>query len=111
MAPPSTAWQLLPDLHWFAPPPVQQASPALPHVSQVPMLQRAPDAVQVPPMPASLVPQQGCVAAPQRVVPFWHEPLMHMPEVPLPVQVAPPAMQFPPTQQPPLLHVFAAQQV
>jgi hypothetical protein len=33
-----------------------------------------------------------------------------MPAVPLPAQVAPAAMQSPPTQQPPLLHVFAAQQ-
>ena len=35
---------------------------------------------------------------------------MHMPDVPLPVQVVPAPMQLPPTQQPPLLHVFAAQQ-
>jgi hypothetical protein len=111
IAPPSTAWQEFPAVHEFAPPPaVQHGWPAEPHASQVPIAQRAPGAVQVPPTPASLVPQHACVAAPQSAVPFWHEPLMHMPEVPPPVQVAPPAMHMLPTQQPPLLQVLAAQQ-
>jgi hypothetical protein len=108
--PPSTAWQVCPAVHAFAPvPPPQQAWPVPPHASQVPIAHRAPLAVQVPPLPASGKPQQACVTAPQSVVPFWHEPFMHMPEVPPPVQVAPPAMQFPATQQPPLLQVLAAQ--
>ena len=72
------------------------------------MLQRAPAAVQVPPTPASLTPQQGWSAAPQ--LPLSHEPLVHIPEVPFPVQVSPAPMQVPPTQQPPLSQVFAAQQ-
>ena len=109
--PPSAAWQVFPAVHEFAPPPaVQHGWPVEPHASQVPIAQRAPGAVQVPPTPASLVPQHACVAAPQSAVPFWHEPLMHMPEVPPPVQVAPPAMHMLPTQQPPLLQVLAAQQ-
>jgi hypothetical protein len=89
--------------------PVQHAWFSPPHASQVPPAQRAPEAVQVPPLPASLTPQQGSLTAPQAVVPLWQEPFVHMPLVPLPVQVMPAPMQLPPTQQPPLSQVLAAQ--
>jgi hypothetical protein len=101
----------------FPPPPAQHSSPRLPHAAHVPAVHRAPDAVQVigapPPMPPSgaAPPQQGWLTAPQ-VAPLavLHDPLLHVPVVPLPVQVAPLAMHMPPTQQPPLLQLFAAQQ-
>jgi hypothetical protein len=72
------------------------------------IVQRAPEAVQVVP---PLAPQQIWPIAPHAVpAAFWHEPLVHMPVVlPLP-QLAPDAMQFPATQQPPPLQVFDAQQ-
>ncbi len=93
--------------------PLQQACPVAPHALQVPAVQIAPGPVQVVPVPPSTAPQQGWVAAPQAVVPFWQEPAVHMPLVPEPVQVAPAAVQVPllaPMQQPPLLQTRAAQQ-
>jgi hypothetical protein len=62
--------------------PPQQAWPLAPQASQVAPLQRAPGPVQVPPAPPSVPPQQAWLTAPH--VPFWQEPLMHIPLVPLP---------------------------
>ena len=45
---------------------------------------------------------------PQAALPVPHAPFMHMPR--LPPQVAPLARHMAPTQQPPALHVLAAQQ-
>ena len=89
-------------LHVFAAPPPQQRWVAAPQGSQVPAPQVMPGAVQIPPLP----PQQFWFAPPQ--VP--HEPFMHVPDVPMPVHVVPEPTQVPPTQQPPLLQVFRAQQ-
>jgi hypothetical protein len=72
--------------------------------------QRAPEAVQVPPSPASLAPQHAWPTAPQATVPFWHDPFVQVPAVPPPMQVIPAATHFPPAQQPPPSQVFAAQQ-
>jgi hypothetical protein len=41
---------------------------------------------------------------------FWQEPFMHVPPALFPPHIMPLARQLPPTQQPPLLHVLAAQQ-
>jgi hypothetical protein len=101
--PPSPAWHERPAVQVFAAPPPQHAWPVPPQATHIMLEHVAPGPVQVMPPP---VPQQLWVSAPQ--VP--HEPFMHMPDVPPPVQVDPAAMQVPPTQQPPLLQVFAAQQ-
>jgi hypothetical protein len=58
--PPSLAWHDRPALHSFiGPPPAQHAWPVPPQATQVPLSHRAPEAVQVPPSPASLAPQHG----------------------------------------------------
>jgi hypothetical protein len=42
---------------------------------------------------------------------FWHDPLLQVPAAPTPpMQAVPAARQTPPTQHPPPLQVFAAQQ-
>jgi hypothetical protein len=81
------------------PPPTWQVAPAPVHVGLVP-----------PPPP-----QQVSPTAPQGVVPPLpsgraQDPFMHMPIVPLPVQVAPAATHMAPMQQPPPSQVLAAQQ-
>jgi len=106
--PPSPAWHERPARQLFAAPlPLQHGWPVLPHATHIMAEHCAPAPVHVMPVP---VPQQAWPTAPHAMPPIWHEPFVHMPEVPLPAQVAPAAMQSPPTQQPPLLHVFAAQQ-
>jgi hypothetical protein len=99
------------------PPPAQHSSPRAPQAAHIPAVQRAPDAVQVigppPPMPPSgaAPPQQAWLTAPHAVPDaVWHDPLLQVPLVPLPVQAAPLAVHMPPTQQPPLWQLFAAQQ-
>jgi hypothetical protein len=102
------AWHERPVVQAFAPPPAQHSSPRAPHALHIPAVHRAPDAVQVigpPPMPPSgaAPPQQAWLTAPQAVpLAVWHDPLLHVPLVPLPVQAAPLAVHIPPTQQPPL---------
>jgi hypothetical protein len=83
----------------LVPPPTMQPAPAPVHVGLAP-----------PPPP-----QQGSPTAPQAMVPPLpfgrsQDPFMHMPCVPLPVQVAPAATHIAPMQQPPPSHVLAAQQ-
>jgi len=106
----------------------QQACPLPPHAAHIPPLQRLDDAVHVivapapgnpvpPPAPlpppAPVAPQQIWPTAPHAVpVPSWHEPLLQVPvtPVPPPVHVEPLAWHMLPTQQPPSLQLFAAQQ-
>jgi hypothetical protein len=98
--------------------PPQHSWPDAPHAAHVPIAQVAPEAVQVvpaiggPPSPAPAPPpQHACPTAPQLApAAFWHEPLLHVPAVPLPpMQAEPLPRHCPATQQPPALHAFAAQ--
>ena len=89
-------------------PPEQQACPLAPQATHMPVVQRALEAVQVvgappppdrppapappsPPAPAgATVPQQIWPTAPHVVpVPSWHDPLLQVPVVPLPVHADP----------------------
>jgi hypothetical protein len=90
------------------PPPAQQAWLAPPQATHMLLVQRAPGAVQK--APPKLPPQHCCMTAPQGMPMRWHDPFMHMPVVPPPMQAVPLARHWPPMQQPPLLQVLAAQQ-
>jgi homeobox protein ESX1 len=112
LSPPSTVWQDRPDWQDTAAPPLQHGWPVAPQAPHVPLAQIAPGPVQVPPAPASFTPQHACVAAPHGVVPFWQEPLVHIPLVPEPEQAVPAAVHSPvpaPMQHPPFMHTRVAQ--
>src|SRR3569833_534496 len=111
---------------------LQLTCPLAPHASHIPLALRVAEAVHVicekpppgnpvpppappapVPPPAPVAPQQIWPTAPQVVpVPSWHEPLLQVPVTPLPapVQVEPLAWHMFPTQQPPSLQLFEAQQ-
>jgi hypothetical protein len=113
-------WQDRPDSQALVPKPVQHAPPFDPHAVHIDVavppsvvagvvVQRVPEAVQVP--PPTPPPQQGSPTAPQFAPAIvWHDPFVHMPLVPPPMQVAPLAMHIPPVQQPPPVQVLAGQQ-
>jgi hypothetical protein len=83
MPPSVTAvWQVNPAVQALPPPPEQQAAPFAPQATQLPPVQRAPDAVQVMPPPPPPVVQHSCPTAPQALPPGAHEPFVHMPSWP-----------------------------